>query len=543
MTDTVSHDPVTSTTTTTTSEYIPCVRYGFPEESDNPHQAPTVRPINAPVPEEAETASPVYLLTDDQYERHQSLENPYGVAHTSCIATALQDECEQTDHVVYPIHIESDAFPKISFETTIQHITEFVETKLGCAVDDCTFYYSGNRSIHAHVPKVVTSEQGRERLKEWAAQFSDEADAEFDLGIYSRKRQFRLPGVAHQKTGMVKVEVEPEWEHDRIVRHAASNTSEKPTTYEEILMTVFAPLRQRATRYQRWGSPSKPTLIRKLGGSGSVLSFDCTGSEINCPLIEQEQHPNNPTDIPEWAQYNYHEFSPYAHANGNARSVAVVKVMGGAFARKEKRKGATMVPAYFHGAHGCNGEAFTKTDEHAPLQLSKRDYEKWDYDEGDHVVIIGGQSRNSRIFTVESWHATVAAHALTSEEGGRQASLAYLEDKGYEVGKSGSSGPTCTSNAIETRGGRDSIVPIRLPRSEAATLQQKAEQDGIETLTHMERWRVACRLLLHGWEPAWEWFKSQFGADFKPELTCEQFRSVIESYPGDYNHVEVSTNP
>ena len=108
MTDTVSHDSATSTTTTTTSEYTPCVRYGFPEESDNPHQAPTLQPIDAPVSDEAETASPVYLLTDDQYERHQSFENPYAVANSSCIATALQDECEQVDRVVCPIHIESD---------------------------------------------------------------------------------------------------------------------------------------------------------------------------------------------------------------------------------------------------------------------------------------------------------------------------------------------------------------------------------------------------------------------------------------------------
>ena len=55
----------------------------------------------------------------------------------------------------------------------------------------------------------------------------------------------------------------------------------------------------------------------------------------------------------------------------------------------------------------------------------------------------------------------------------------------------------------------------------------------------MERWRVACRVLWHGWEPAWEWFKEQFGADFDPDVTQEQFQSVIEAFPEDYDHVEV----
>lgn len=539
MTDTVSHDSATSTSTTQPFDYMPCVRYGFPEGSDQPRQAPRLKPIDKPTPDEAETASPVYLLTADQCERHRSFENPYRVKGASCIATKIQNECEQADRVVYPIHIESDAFPEVPFEETIQHITEFVENEIGCTDADCTFYYSGNRSIHAHVSKVITSERGRERLKERAAQFCDEAGAEFDLGIYSRKRQFRLPGVPHRKTDLPKVEVESEWEHDRIMRQATSSTSARPATYKEVLMTVFSPLRQRVTRYQRWRRPSAPTLIHNLGGPSSVLSLEHAGQEVDCPLIEQEQHPTDPSDVPEWAQYNYHEFSPYANASGNDRSVAVVQVKDGAFARKEKRAGATMVPAYFYGARGCNGGEFTKADEHAPLQLSARDFEKWDYREGDHVVVIGGQSRNSRIFTVESWHATVAGHALTGQEGSRQSALDFLENEGHHVGKAGTSGPKSVSQSVGTRERCDRIPPVRTPRSNAAGLQQQAEQDGIETLTHMERWRVACRLLLYGWEPAWEWFKSQFGTDFKPEVTREQFRSVIESFPADYDHVEV----
>lgn len=377
MTDTVSHNSTTSTaTTTTTSEYIPCVRYGFPAGSKHPYQAPTLQPIDAPIPDEAETVSPVYILTDEQYERHQSFENPYAVVNASCIATALQNECEQADRVVYPVHIESDAFPEIPFETTIHHIIEFVKDELGCTASDCTFYYSGNRSIHAHIPRVTSSERAREQFKERAGQFCEEVGADFDLGIYSRKRQFRLPGVYHQKTGLPKVRIKPEWEHDRIIREAA-NQPERRKTYAEILSDVFAPLRQQTARSARLPAPDMTALPTELGGDKAVLSFEDVGRQIDCPLIEQEQHPTDPIDVVQWAQYNYHEFSPYAHASGNTRSVAVVTVKGGAFARKEKRGGATMIPSYFYGARGCNGRRPSRSGSRGDRHRCSRTRRSW----------------------------------------------------------------------------------------------------------------------------------------------------------------------
>lgn len=111
------------------------------------------------------------------------------------------------------------------------------------------------------------------------------------------------------------------------------------------------------------------------------------------------------------------------------------------------------------------------------------------------------------------------------------------------MGNAGTSGPTGASNAAGTRGRCESIPSVRTPRSEATELQRQAEEDGIETLAHKERWRVACRLLVYGWQPAWEWFKSHFGADFKPGLTREMFRSVIEAFPDDYDHVKVPEKP
>lgn len=538
MNDTVSQTSATNPLPIPSSEFTPCVRYGFPEDSDNPHQAPTLKPIDAPVPDEAETASPVYLLTDEQYEHHESKEEPYRVENASCIATALQDECEQANRVVYPIYIETDAFPEMPFEESIRHMGEFLETELSCPVQDCTFYFSGNRSIHAHVPRVVTTESERERLKEMATQFSDEAGAKFDLGIYSRKGQFRLPGVPHQKTGLPKVEVQPEWEHDRIFQEATRSTPGRPQTYAEVLSDVFRPVANEIGGRATSTDTERRTLLQTLASDEAVIILDDAAGEVDCPLIEQEEHPTDSAKVREWAKYNYHQFSPYAHAGDNARSVAVIQVAGGAFARAEKRSGATMVPAYFYGARGCNGDEYTKADEHAPLQLSDRDFEKWNYSDGDHVVIIGGQSRSSRIFRVESWEATVAGHALTGESGSREAALRYLKDEGYHVGEPGRSDARSASDNAETRGGSNNIPSVAGP-TEAAELQQQAEQEGIETLTHEERWRVACRLLRAGWEPAWEWFQSQFGAEFKPDVTREQFQSIIRAYPHDYQDVEV----
>jgi hypothetical protein len=280
-------------------------------------------------------------------------------------------------------------------------------------------------------------------------------------------------------------------------------------------------------------------LFHVLDSDKTVLEFKSDERDIETPLIEQKQYPDDPAEATTWLQYNAKEFSPYALASGNGRSVAVLKVKGGAFARDDVRNGAPLIPAYFYGARGCAGEEFTKADEHAPLQLSARDFEKWDYEAGDDVVIIGGRSRNSRIFRVESWQATVMGHALTGEDANRQAALDYLESEEYDVGEAGNSGKAAPSKTAEPRRRAGHIPPVRAPRTDAATLQQQAEQNGIKALTHMERWRVACRVLGWGWEPAWEWFKEQFGADFDPDITREQFRSVIGAFPDDYDHVEV----
>jgi len=544
MSKTSSNNAANSTPTTVIPdawENIPCVQYGFPDHK-GPKHAPKLRTIFECVPEDAETASPVYHLSREQYERQDDFESGYEVKGYTSIATELQDECEadnRENRVLYPIHIESDAYHKESLATLIGWFHDFVEDYLDVPFNTCTLYFSGRRSIHVHVPRFVSGEDQRERLRQLAKSFCTEKDADLDCGLYDPKRMFRLPSVEHAETGLRKVEIQPKWDKTRIFREANEASPDLPESYEAVLRRVFAT--QPSLTIESPQPPLNPPhdLFRVLDSSKTVLEFELDDQDIETPLIEQEQCPEEAAAVPEWAQYNAKEFSPYALAGGNGRSVAVVKVKAGAFARRGVRNGAVLVPVYFYGARGCAGEEFTKEDEHAPLQLSARDFEKWDYKAGDDVVIIGGQSRNSRIFCVGSWQATVAGHALTGDGANRQSALDYLESEGYDVGKAGTSGKTAPSKTVESGRGASHVSPMRAPSTEAAALQQQAEQDGIETLSHKERSRVACRVLKWGWEPAWEWFKSQFGANFNPDITRQQFRSVIEAYPEDYGHIEV----
>lgn len=517
---------------------IPCVQYGFPDEV-GPIRSPKLQTVFEPIPEGVITASPIYNVPREKYERQERFESGYEVKGSTSIATELQDGCEANDSVLYPVHIESDVYPEEGPATLIGWFREFVEDYLDVPFHTCWLYYSGNRSIHVHVPRFVAGERTRERLKELAESFCEETGAELDCGLYYAKRMFRLPGVEHKKTGLRKVKIEPEWEHKRIVREASNTTPTVPGSYEAVLRRVFATQPSLIVDTPQTTLEPPYDLFQILDSEKTVLEFPSKESEIETLLIEQAEYPDNPSDVPEWAMYNTKEFSPYASASGNPRSVAALRVKRGPFARKGKRNGATMVPAYFYGAKGCNGE-FTKKDMHAPLQLSKPDYRKWDYEPGDSVVIIGGKSGSSRLLNVSEGEARVVGHALTGEDASRETALDYLSDQGYEVGASGSKGLTTSRGGTSPDEAR-SIWPARQnPQTEAEELQRQAEQEGIETLTHNERIRIACRHLRQGWRPTWDWFKDQYGPEFDSEITRSFLREIVES--GDfeeYDHIEV----
>ena len=540
MSEAINTNSTNSTTTTTvpdTWENIPCVQYGF-SEGDGQKREPKLRPIFEPLPDGATTASPVYILSRDQYERQERLANGYAVKGIRSIAKEIQNQCESDtsrNRILYPVHIESDEYEEEGPATLIRWLREFVEEWLEVPFHSCLLYFSGKRSIHVHVPRFVSGDQQLRHLKKLAEKFCVETGAELDCSIYSRKRLFRLPGVVHADTDLRKVEIEPDWEHEDIIRESATSTVSVPQSYEKVLWKVF--VRPSLTKDGVRPSTYTPqALFRVLDSEKTILEIGPETREIETPLIEREECPSEPELTRKWTQYNAKEFSPYALAKGTGRSVAAVKVKGQPFARKEVRIGSgrrpvhALIPAYFYGARGCAGGEFVKDHEHAPLQLSKLDYEKWDYSEGDCVVIIGGKSNQSRIFEISSWQAIFLGYVLTGEDGSRQVALEYLQREGYDVGKSGSSSRSQSSNQPGTRSSSTSGISGS-NETHAGMLQRRAEENGPDTLTHVELSNVANRLLQSGgWEHAWEWFELQFGDRFNPRNTWENLKGIVEYY-------------
>ena len=529
-----------STTTIPNWNRLPCVQYGFADNCRNT----TLHTIFEPIPDDAVTASPVYLLSREQFEWHRDLDNPYRVKNFKMVATKLQTQCEENQNVLYPIHIESDAYPEEGPETLIEWFREFTEDHLDTPFHTCTLYFSGRRSIHVHVPRFVSGEADRKHLKALAEVFCEETGADLDCGLYGRKRMFRLPGVQHAKTGLHKVEIQPDWSHTRIVREATKPPG-LPESYAAILQHVYVS-QQPLTVESEWGCRKYPLLVfRVLNSDKTIIEFDPDSQPVETSLIERRTLPEDATfeEKTRWWMYNAKEFSPYALAEGGSRSVAALKVKGTPFARQEETGGTynqpihALVPAYFYGARGCAGEEYTKERVHAPLQLSKPDYEKWSAEPGDYVVIIGGNSGNSIIHDVDSWQARVVGHALTGEDASRKAALDYLEEEGYHIGSAGKTAPKWEPDSAR-RHRRASPHSRRSQPSEAKLLERKAEREGIQTLTHTELHQVACRQLKFGWKLAWDWFKTQFGPDFDPQITRQEFRIVLTVYPEDYSHVQ-----
>jgi hypothetical protein len=530
----------------TETNHVSCVRYGFPEDSDRARQEPRLRSIYEGTPTEALTASPVYLLTPEEYAQQQEMENPWRVRGGNCIADSLQNDCEGRDGVLYPVYIESDKCREKGIQPLLEWFRCFLRDWLDIAPEDCCYYFSGNRSVHVHVPRVLSNEKDLVQLRELAKTYCEETDGDLDCGIYSRKRQFRLPGVIHQKTGLPKIRIESDWDDAEIHEALTDSDHIKPDTFADVLEQTFGAWSHPDDPERSRRCASRGSLLANIGGKEAVLSFDQEPKKaIATRLIEQKALPAAEEELRRWESYNRKEFSPYAHAgSGNGRSVAVFRVIAGPFARESIRSGATLVPAYFYGAHGCRGREFTMFDSYAPLQLSKPDYEKWAFEIGDTGVIIGGRNRNSRLIEVDTATALLTGHLLHPEEGSRQEALAFLEKEGYDTG---SAGQPCSGGSKKTKH-RDeliSVLPVDDPSvSESARLQYRAEQEGIQMLGHDEKRQVAFRLLTkYNWEPVWRWFQSQFGDDFKPEVTWTQLKSVVEAFPDQRTHVKVPTRP
>ena len=538
----------TGTPAASTAGFTACVRYGFPKEDGGTHQQGTLTSIYAPIPEGAITVSPIYLVPTSRYEHQFDLDDPWAIkGNESCIAQEVQNECEQSQRVWYPVYVESDS--EVLLDEMARSLTEFVRDTLGMAPEACAFYYSGGRSIHVHVPQFIETENDLKILRKRAEKWNEQADVAVDVGIYSRKRQFRLPGVTHEKRGLQKVPIEPEWSHTRIFRTAVGGGSDGiPETYDDILETVF-------------GGGFITLLGREAVSDDDevILRLTRKKEDLKVPIEEWPTCPEYNSEVWRWYAYNAKEFSPYANAAIGDRSVCAVEVIGTPYQRAEFGKDKILVPVKFHGAVGCDGKFTKESDRHAPLQLSRRDYEKYEREgrkPGDSLVLIGGQSRSSKMLRVSQEVAeTVGEHFTETEREAsrRQSALEYLVENGYDVGAAGykgrkpdTSGNHNPSNRRERAADRDHIYPATNPDTDAGRLQQRAEQEpGIITeFTHHERVSLACRLLRLGtWDAVWEWFSNQFGDDFKPDVTYIELTNIINRYPDDYTHIEVPPTP
>jgi hypothetical protein len=535
----------TGTSETSTAGFTACVRYGFPKDADRPRQQGTLTSIYAPVPEDATTVSPVYLVPTDRYEHQFDLEYPWAIeGKESCIAQEIQNECEQSQRVWYPVYVESDE--TVLLDEMARSLAEFVRDVLDMAPEACTFYYSGGRSIHVHVPRFIETKNDLKILKKRAEKWNEQADIAVDTGIYSRKRQFRLPGVEHEKRGLQKAPIEPEWNHAQIFRAATRDRPEaKPETYDGMLETVFG-----------------AGFITLLGRDAVeedelILQLTRKKGELKVPVEEWPTYPEYNSEVWRWHAYNSKEFSPYANTATGDRSVCALEVVGTPYSHwKESRY--TLVPARFYGAVGCDGKFTKESGKHAPLQLSGKDYEKYErrrLGPGDCLVIIGGRSRSSKLLRVSQEEADIVGELLTGDEEQptrrRQSALDYLTEQGYDVGAAGYNGRQSNtsknrSNQRERAADRDRIYPVRNPDSEASRLQQRAEQEpgAITEFTHQERFNLACRLLrLGSWDAVWEWFKQQFDDDFRPDVTYTHLTNIVNQYPDDYTHIEVPSSP
>ncbi len=476
--------------------YNQFVRYA----SSNAKQEPELRHIDDKIPDNACFVSPIYNLNKSQISEQHNLSNPHAVSDRN-IANKLQNIAQEQQTVLYPVYVESDA--PVSFNEQIDWIQGFCREYLNVEPDRCSWYYSGNRSIHAHVPLLATEIQ-IDSLREYGKQYEYDIDAQ----VYSRKRQFRLPGVEHTKTGLRKVRIQPDWNNDRIIRKATTTDVSTPETFRDILNHTFgSDLLQRPQRYL-WepADSSEP---------------------IDPGLNDWESHYTHMpwSTLQKWKAHYSTPVSPYANAGNGNRSLLVAKIVDGEYGEKRKKLGEyegeqpyTFVPSGVLKFFGCDRE-YTTTADYRPVKLSKADYEKFadlDIEPGDMYAVIGGKSRKSRVFKLSTFEANTIARGERF-----RGCLDVLEYFEYETGQAG----------LDGSGRTGEIGVNEIEDTKAHTLQKQAENKGIDTLTHVERTTVANRLLqIRGVDETRKWFKQQYGEDFDRELTDNQLRSICDRF-------------
>lgn len=501
----------------------PYVRYLVREDDGRQYQTELIH-YDARIPDDAIAASGVYLL--DQYQIGEILHGtPPKVRISQGITRDVQNQCHDDGRVVYPVVAESDALQpedKTEAQTIIDWLITFADDWLDFNVE-YELYYSGGRSIHLHTDRFVSSDalDGLQRLAE---DFKEETGAKLDTGIYDKHSLFRLIGVRHRETDRYKVRIDTNVDRTDCLRAAKTAPEEKRLPYD------LPPPRQDD------GSLDEAVLP---GSKDSSLPLSCPGKYVSGPL-PPEIRDRTETWVykGEWMdeanegddQTDAEPFSPYKKTSDEkSRSVIVMEQIGGL--RQNRETENIYVPARIEYAVGGGDGSFIRYNSDSLVYLSPLDYQKWKHEPGDTVVIIGGRSGNSIILEVAPDFAVDVSNRLEAE--GREATLKFLSDFGYEVGSSG-----LNPSQYDT-GGKTS----EFEATEAAKTKQRIDSGDYEPPRNQVR-QVCCRLLkIDGWDAAWQWCQDVYGDGFDPEVTHTELSDIIEQYPDDYPHVTVPEEP
>ncbi|ELZ06791.1 hypothetical protein C480_07157 [Natrialba aegyptia DSM 13077] len=437
--------------------------------------------------------------------------------HEDVPSKVIQNECTKDGRVAHAIVAESDALEDgVPVQTIVDWLSTFAEDWVG--VDEYSFYYSGNRSIHLQTQQFVPGDE-IDDLRLLAEEFNAMHDAKLDTSIYKENAQFRLVGAEHRKTGFHKVPISPDADRQECIKSAQTPPEQRQWPFELPAPSHHDELPR---RFEGEDSLYSPPLAHYRPGFAGISPLP---SEIGKQVLRGVYKSSNPGSVESGRNRSGYArpFSPYKKTGeGDARSVIVMEQVDGL--RQDRWSQETYVPAKIEYAIGGGDGSFTRSNSRSLVELSPRDFRKWDFEKGDQVVIIGGNSGSSRLLKVEKMTASMVGQALESKD--RQKAFEILSNRGFDVGSSG-----YNSSRFHHEVGDNE-------ESEAAKIKRGIE-NGTRERSYDNLLTVVCRLLrIDGWDSAYNWCRDIFGPDFDPEETYEYLKGPAEAY-SDYSHVDV----
>jgi hypothetical protein len=533
------------TDTLESGELTSCIRYAAAKSDRDPR----LTPISKAIPDHARFLGPVYHLTEDQLDRQHedNLKNPYAIHGEKSIAKELSDEAEIDDRADYPVFAESDDIGDKGRYEVYEAMHDAIPEIFGVAPEDCSWYFSGRRSIHIHLPLVARRSEQLSKIWTIVEDYNEGAEVTLDPTIYKRKNLFRLPGAVHEETGYPKVRLKPNYKETelskRLVDAARGNVSRTSVTGKELIQdSGITPSIDSTTTAPHY-RPRPHTTLAARTPVLEVLSSDSDSPEIepDSPLIKKEEitpaeREEKPTDDSEkriWCRHQGQYFSPYAKAR--ERSVVVFTVKGSPFCNRDE-KGRALIPSHVRGGiAGGFDDTFEYKEQSAPVYLSEIDYRKYEersIEQGDTVLLIGGRSRKSKIIKIED-HVLAREIASILRDQGRNKALELLESEGIDVGSSGK----VTGN-YENIGSTGSAGSTGNESTEAGELKRAVENGKLhveDDLSHPDRHKILWRLLhIEGIDEAVEWFQEAYGPEYSEKTTWKHVKKEAKRHP----HIE-----